>query len=656
MTERRVVLEKRDIHIVTVGEQGPRGVPGEQGEQGAQGVQGVQGPQGIQGPQGAQGAQGVQGPPGAGFADGDYGDVVIGNGVTTLTIDSSVLSAFGRTLIDDADAATARSTLGLGTMATEAASAYLSKAGNLSGLADAAAARSNLGLGTMALETASAYLTKAGNLAGLADVAAARSNLGLAAFALVAALTGPVTSDAAGVTSITDGAVTYAKIQNVSATDRLLGRASSGAGVVEEIACTAAGRALLDDASAGDQRTTLGLGTLATLSPSGTANSTTFLRGDGAWSNTLTGNLGIGAAPPAVEALSPYLFVGSRFSIGTSAAAGAQYAQIGVNAIFDGTNAKYIAAAPAVQMYFNSDTTVFRRAVSGSAGGTITWLESMRIDASGNVGIGGAPSVDLHVTRASNGVHYIRLENTTDSTASAVLNEYKIGSKVVQTYMRGASHSSPEWGLYTDLVSSPFKIWNNGAVALTIDSSGNVGVGISPVNHNGGARTLHIDSGANGAELRLTNTATGSASGSGALLSLIGSDSYLYNLENAFMSLGTNGTERVRIAANGRVLIGTSTDAGGVLQVNGTSLFYDDVLLNAGADLRIGLGGLVRVENGVGAFVQVVGARITGYTNAMTGTANRATSYATGTITLAQLAERVKAIQDDLTTHGLIGV
>lgn len=47
--------------------------------------------------------------------------------------------------------------------------------------------------------------------------------------------------------------------------------------------------------------------------------------------------------------------------------------------------------------------------------------------------------------------------------------------------------------------------------------------------------------------------------------------------------------------------------------------------------------------------------RITGYTNGMTGVANRATAYATGTITLQQLAERVKAIQDDLETHGIIG-
>lgn len=58
---------------------------------------------------------------------------------------------------------------------------------------------------------------------------------------------------------LVNSAVTYAKIQNVSATDKVLGRSTAGAGDVEEIACTAAGRALLDDATASDQRTTLGL-------------------------------------------------------------------------------------------------------------------------------------------------------------------------------------------------------------------------------------------------------------------------------------------------------------------------------------------------------------------------------------------------------------
>ena len=70
---------------------------------------------------------------------------------------------------------------------------------------------------------------------------------------------GEVTSVADGAQTIAADAVTYAKMQNVSATDKILGRETAGAGNVEEIACTAAGRALLDDATAAAQKTTLSL-------------------------------------------------------------------------------------------------------------------------------------------------------------------------------------------------------------------------------------------------------------------------------------------------------------------------------------------------------------------------------------------------------------
>lgn len=71
-------------------------------------------------------------------------------------------------------------------------------------------------------------------------------------------LTGPVTS-VGNATTITADSVTYDIIQDTSGTDIILGRSTAGAGTVEEITCTSAGRALIDDADASAQRTTLGL-------------------------------------------------------------------------------------------------------------------------------------------------------------------------------------------------------------------------------------------------------------------------------------------------------------------------------------------------------------------------------------------------------------
>ncbi len=70
-------------------------------------------------------------------------------------------------------------------------------------------------------------------------------------------------------------AIALSKLANVSATDKLLGRSTAGAGAIEEIVCTAAGRALIDDANAATQRTTLGLGTAAVLDVPASGNATT---------------------------------------------------------------------------------------------------------------------------------------------------------------------------------------------------------------------------------------------------------------------------------------------------------------------------------------------------------------------------------------------
>lgn len=71
---------------------------------------------------------------------------------------------------------------------------------------------------------------------------------------------GDITVSSSGATwTVDNDAITYAKMQNVSATDRLLGRVSSGSGDPEEVVFTDLAQSLLDDTTQGAMRTTLGV-------------------------------------------------------------------------------------------------------------------------------------------------------------------------------------------------------------------------------------------------------------------------------------------------------------------------------------------------------------------------------------------------------------
>lgn len=185
----------------------------------------------------------------------------------------------GNNLSDLASASIARTNLGLGTAAVAALTSLLLVANNLSDVANAGTARTNLGLGSLAtlnaasltanvsgiLPTANggtgiAFFAAAGPTvartftfpdanATIARTDAAQTFTGAQTFSSTivgsingnaatvttnANLTGDVTS-AGNATTIANSVVTYAKMQNVSATSRFLGRITAGAGVAEEL-------------------------------------------------------------------------------------------------------------------------------------------------------------------------------------------------------------------------------------------------------------------------------------------------------------------------------------------------------------------------------------------------------------------------------------
>lgn len=281
--------------------------------------------------------------------------VGIGN-VETITC-----TGFARSLLNDADASTARITLGLGTIATQAASSVtltgiLNQTGQTLTLNSGGAASTATASGLNIEEggTTTGYIKTANSRASI-DIKAPASG-GIARFSPSASafihtllftntaartLTLPdsdlnlssqsanlffgspngssgapsfrslvnddipnlnaskITAGSFGTSFIDDNAVTLAKIQQFP-TDILLGRSTAGTGNTEQIPCTGFARSILDDIDASATRTTLGLGTIATQN----ANNVTLTGGTAALSSldlisqTLTINKG-GAASTA---------------------------------------------------------------------------------------------------------------------------------------------------------------------------------------------------------------------------------------------------------------------------------------------------------------------------------------------------------------------
>ena len=248
-------------------------------------------------PRGDTGASGSTGNTGSTGASGAAATIAVGS-VTTLSAGASA------TVANAGSSSAATFNFGIPTGATGASGSNGSNGSDGSDGSDGAAGQSvtsvsvsavaaggtptssyNTGTGALALGivtgntgatgaqgpagSGSGDLLASNNLSDLANAGTGRTNLGLGALAVKATIaTADVDADA----------ITYAKIQNVTATDRILGRDSSGAGVVEEIS-PASLRAMINvsDGATADQTSVSGnAGTATVLATARTINGVSF--------------------------------------------------------------------------------------------------------------------------------------------------------------------------------------------------------------------------------------------------------------------------------------------------------------------------------------------------------------------------------------------
>ena len=195
--------------------------------------------------------------------------------VTPLKLATSYLSKAGN-LAGLGNVATARSNLGLGSMAVESATGFLRTTNNLSDLTNAVAARANLGLTSTATQPETYFLRSGNNLSDVANAATARTNLGLTSTAITA------------LSALMQKSENLAGLTNVPLARTNLGLGT--AAVLDSSTWLARTSNLSDLTNAQAARNNLGLGSAATRNVVGVINDINF-------SNSIVAGVGYTVMP-----------------------------------------------------------------------------------------------------------------------------------------------------------------------------------------------------------------------------------------------------------------------------------------------------------------------------------------------------------------------
>jgi hypothetical protein len=259
---------------------------------------------------------------------------------------------------------------------------------------------------------------------------------------------------------------------------------------------------------------------------------------------TSSGNVGIGTSSPTAILT---LVVANNFPfLHWNNASGSNIAFAGWHGGTGGGGDFRIGATGTTPLTFQTNTT-----------------ERMRINSSGNVGIGtSSPLAKLQITQSSSGsiVNALVLQNPNALVAGTGTKLYFscVSDNQRGSYIESAATTNLN-DTYLAFATNPAGF--NATERMRIDSSGNVGIGVtSPSSYTFGDLAV---SGGNSAGLTLVSGAT---TGNGTLAFADGTTGteaykgfvqYAHNTDN--LIFGASGAEKMRIDASGNVGIGTSS-------------------------------------------------------------------------------------------------
>lgn len=259
-----------------------------------------------------------------------------------------------------------------------------------------------------------------------------------------------------------------------------------------------------------------------------------------------SGNLGLGVSPSAWSILRG-LQNGRANLVGY--VSNAEGAWLTNNAFYNGTSWTYQTSAQATMYQQLSGVQSWHIAGSGTAGNAISFTQAMTLDASGNLGIGSTSPGGSSTDRFT----------TIQGSSSATLQVIKTSDITGQLFA-----GSGQVGLFAT-TNHPITFGTNNTERMRITSGGNVGIGTTSPTSYSGFTTLNINNATNGGVIDLLNNGTRVAT-----FFNTSTDVNFGSITNVPLLFYTNNTERMRITSGGNLLVGTTTDIGDKMYVNGS--------------------------------------------------------------------------------------